>query len=339
MVRYHQITTTKVAQNAQQPACALLRGQNIVITGGTRGIGYATAQRALACEANHVTITSRPASRGGNAADRDRAIALLSDQFPGRVAHQFADVRVECARDPQTGKAVDDGVCNARVLDPNLREALRLPPVVDGVALNAGVFGPGDTSRYVTKLPSDAYADVMATNCEGVARGMRDFALAQKHKPSRNHPAIAVLTSIYSEGSSLFSNYAYTASKGCARSLVQHGAIEFARPEGIGLPAQIFVNGIAPGFVKTPLSKGFWQEQSVRNNIAEQHPNGAWVPVEGVADAVVGMLRPNTGITGTNLRVDNGIGAESRPIWKEARTIRALTGEPCCGGRAQAKTK
>ena len=333
-MRYHQ-TTTPVAQDAPTTACQSLLGQNVLVTGGTRGLGYSTAARALECGANHVTITSRPPDRGGSLADRDEAMRILRQKFPGRIAHQFADVRVECAVAPSTGAPVDDGVCNARVFDPVLRTRLGLPRVLDGVVLNAGIFGPGDTSRYFTKLKPSAYADVMATNCEGVARGLRDYAHAQQQAPSVKHPAAVVLTSIYSEGSSLFSNYAYTASKGCARSLVHHAAVEFARPEGVGLPAQIRVNGVAPGFVKTPLSKGFWQQQSVRNNIAEQHPTGEWVAAQAVADAVVDLVRPNLGITGSNIRVDNGIGAEARPIWKEARTIRALTGEPCCGGDAQ----
>lgn len=49
-----------------------MKGRTVLITGGTGGIGYATA-RALARSRVHVLITGRDAGRGGACRQGDRA--------------------------------------------------------------------------------------------------------------------------------------------------------------------------------------------------------------------------------------------------------------------------
>ena len=77
----------------------------MIITGGTRGLGLLQARSAMRAGANHVTITSRPSSLGGNAKDVDKAMKLLRKEG-SNVDHVYADARRSCA----PGK--DDGKCN-----------------------------------------------------------------------------------------------------------------------------------------------------------------------------------------------------------------------------------
>ena len=51
--------------------CASLDGQNIVVTGGTRGLGVEHAKRALDCKANHVTITGWRHPENGYDTEKD----------------------------------------------------------------------------------------------------------------------------------------------------------------------------------------------------------------------------------------------------------------------------
>ena len=105
-------------------------GRNIVITGGTRGLGRQQAESALLCGANHVTITGRSAADGGTPQDgfnteRDLALCYGKD----KISYVQSDVR----SDEDTH----------RLFDPAARSEQGLPPVVHAASLNAGIFGDG----------------------------------------------------------------------------------------------------------------------------------------------------------------------------------------------------
>ena len=263
--------------------CDHLQNRNIVVTGGTRGLGLLQVEHALRCGASHVTFTNRPESMGGNSEDAQKAVERLEAEFDSsRFSHVEADVRVAC-------DGSNDDVCNGRVFDPNMRESLGLPRRVDSASLNAGVFGPGDVSRRLDVIENHHWDNIMDTNCKGVFHGIRDFANAQKEEPSSN-PSVVVIKSIYGSGASLFGNAPYHASKFCAHGVMKQAAIEYARPER-GIP-KIQVNSVSPGFSKTPLTKGFWHIEDVRDEIANAHPTGEWVEGEDVASTVGWLLNP-----------------------------------------------
>ena len=304
--------------------CSHLKDRNIVVTGGTRGLGYLQVERALECGANHVTFTSRPEEMGGNVDDVKNATRHFETKYgKDRVRHEYADTRIEC---PDSRK--DDGFCNGRVILPDMREGLGLPRRVDSISLNAGIFGPGDETRRLDTITSEHWDNIVDTNCRGVWLGLKAFANAQKDEPSPN-PAAVVIKSIYGSGASLFGNAPYHASKFCAHGVTKQAAIEFARPER-GFP-KIQVNSVSPGFSSTPLTKGFWQIEGVRSEIANAHPTGQWVKGEDVAETVAWLLNPPSSVTGIDVPVDNGVMAQSVPGWSQADAIRRQTGEPCCG--------
>lgn len=306
--------------------CDHLKHRNIVITGGTRGLGFLQVEHALECQANHVTFTSRPVQNGGNAEDTTHAQQYFQDKYGDKVTHVFSDVRVPCPS--SKGQLVDDGVCNGRVFAPHLRESLSLPARVDSASLNAGIFGPGDATRRLDVISEDNWDNVMDTNCKGVWLGLQDFANAQKTHPSDN-PAVVVIKSIYGSGASLFGNAPYHASKFCVHGVMKQAAVEFARAER-GIP-KIQVNSVSPAFTKTPMTKGFWHVEAVRGHMANAHPTGEWVEGTDVAKTVGWLMNPPASITGADLPVDNGVMAQSIPGWSIADDVRKLTGEPCCG--------
>jgi 3-dehydrosphinganine reductase len=129
-------------------------GKKILITGGSAGIGLATARRALA-DGARVCIASRSRDR------LDNAVRGLAGARDGRVHAVELDVRDEAS--------VTNGVALARERLGGL----------DIVISNAGYAHPG----YVEALPWQAFEDMLAVNYLGMVRVTRavlpEFILAR----------------------------------------------------------------------------------------------------------------------------------------------------------------
>ena len=293
--------------------------RNIVITGGTRGLGALQAEYALHCGANHVTITGRSARDGGTPADGFRTAGRLAERYGAdRIAYVQSDVRSD--RDTR------------EIFDPDARAAMRLPPQVHAASLNAGIFGEAGVTRGLRTLPTESFERVMDTNCTGVFRSMREFSRAAR-QTQVSDPSLLLIKSIYGSGGSVFSNAGYQASKFCVDGLTKQGAIELARPAYTG-QAKITVNSLSPGFVKTPLTQGWWEDPQVDNIIANAHPQGTWVDPESIGETAMFLLRAPRSVTGVDLFVDGGTTAGSIPNIEDGEIVREITGEPCCGKTA-----
>mgnify|MGYP001179079512 FL=1 len=309
--------------------CTHLEGKNVLVTGGTRGLGLMQVDEALRCGANHVTFTSRPKEKGGNEADAENAKNFLKENYDEeRFTYVESDVRQICPENE--GNLVDDGACNGRVFDPEIRKSLGVPERLDSISLNAGVFGPGDETRRLDKLSMEHFDNTIRTNCTGVFHGIRDFANAlQRQEVQPSNPSVVVLKSIYGSGASLFGSAGYMGSKFCANGVTKQAAIEYARPER-GYP-RIQINSVSPAFSKTTMTRGFWDEEKVRDEVANAHPTGTWVEGSSVAKTVTWLMNPPQNVTGADIPVDNAVMAQSVPGWSQADRIRKITGEPCCG--------
>ena len=115
--------------------------------------------------------------------------------------------------------------------------------------------------------------------------------------------------------------------------LTKQGAIELARPAYTG-QAKITVNSLSPGFVKTPMTQGWWEDPQVDNIIANAHPQGTWVDPESIGETAMFLLRAPRSVTGVDLFVDGGTTAGSIPNIEDGEIVREITGEPCCGKTA-----
>ena len=91
--------------------------------------------------------------------------------------------------------------------------------------------------------------------------------------------------------------------------LMSKGAIEgLTKAMGVELaPHGIRVNSVGPTFIETPLSRPFFENKEFANDTLARIPMGKLGDVEDVADAVVYLAAPASGmVTGTSLVVDGG---------------------------------
>jgi NAD(P)-dependent dehydrogenase (short-subunit alcohol dehydrogenase family) len=93
----------------------------------------------------------------------------------------------------------------------------------------------------------------------------------------------------------------YTATKHAVEGMTKAMAFELG-PKGIR------VNGIAPGFVETPLTEGVLSDQKFRDRIVRAMPLGRLMTVEDIMGAVVFLASPASRmVTGLSLVVDGGM--------------------------------
>ena len=71
---------------------ATLKGQTIVIAGGTSGIGFSVAKGALLTLAAHVIVASSTQTKVDDAVERLRAI-IAENKLPGKVSGLVFDAR------------------------------------------------------------------------------------------------------------------------------------------------------------------------------------------------------------------------------------------------------
>ena len=300
--------------------CTSLQGQNIVVTGGTRGLGIEHAKRALDCQANHVTITGWNNPDNGYETEKD-------------LKNIYGDSKIDFVRaDARTQNG------NHKVFDPNEREKLSLPKVVHHAVLNAGIFGVANIAdRGIDSLDEEIFDNVHQTNCKGVFLGIQEFAngYANNCKESNcpHNPSIVAIKSIYGSGASAASNAAYQSSKFCVDGLVKQSAIEFARPQNYAqkdfdLPHAIRVNSVSPGFAYSNMTDEFHNDPKTKKIIEKSQAHGKWVNPRNISKQVVSLMSAED-VSGTDIFVDGGTHAQTIPNYVDS--LQLNTSKGCCG--------
>jgi len=191
-----------------------LRGKNVLVTGGSMGIGYAAASACLRAGAR-ITICAR------KQADVQQAVERLEAVSPGQVRGAPADV-------------TDIGQLN-RIMDLLEREQGPMSAVIH----SAGIYGP---IGKITEVDPNEWFDAVRVNLFGTFLVARQAAIRlMRHGGGR--------MAFFSGGGAAtpFPHYtAYACGKVGVARLVETLAIEFA-------PFRIELNCIAPGFVATRL--------------------------------------------------------------------------------------
>lgn len=247
-------------------------GRTAIVTGGTRGIGKATAHKLASSGAN-VLITGRKQESVDAAA---------------------ADINAALQGHPNAGKAV--GVA-AHVADPEaalatctraVEEFGRLDVLVNNAGTNPA-FGP------VHMQSAEIMTKVFQINTIAPAV----WASAAIKSGLGKSPGAAIVN-VASIGALSMEDYigVYNASKAALLHLTKQMARELA-------PA-VRVNAISPGVVRTKLSEALWKENE--SSTTQLIPAGRIGEPSDIADAIAFLAAPSSSwLTGENLVVDGGM--------------------------------
>jgi len=253
---------------ADQNGLLDLHGQHVLVAGGGRGIGAATAIMAARAGAA-VSITYREDSTSA-----EQTVAAIT-ATGGRACAYATDIADEQATHAVTDAAVRD-----------------LGPLT-GLVVSAGIYADG--WRPIAETSLDYWNQVMAINLTGTFLAVR---AALPHLRQAPTSSIVIITSTAGQRGA-GGNAAYATSKGAQITLMRSLAQEFAED-------RIRVNCVAPAWTDTgtaiPLIDRFG-----RDNIVANAPLGRVGLPDDSAGAICYLLSDlAVYVTGSTLTVDGG---------------------------------
>ena len=248
-----------------------LTGKVALVTGGSRGIGAATA-RMLAAAGAEVAITYR-----SRRADAESAADSIANQRPeSRPLVLQADL-----------SQPDD--CT-RVVAETTNQFHRL----DIFVANAAIWPPDDES--VVEMSPERWSDTLRTNLDSVFYGTK-AVLGIMEAGGR---VVIISSTAGQRGEAFHADYA--ASKGAIISFVKSVCIEAA-------PRGITVNAVAPGWVDTEMSaEPYGADDGKGRALIEQRiPLGRVASSEEIAGPIVFLCSGlASGMTGEIVNVNGG---------------------------------
>jgi glucose 1-dehydrogenase len=253
-----------------------VRGKNVLITGGTSGIGQATAVRFAEHGANvAINYLTTPGEAAGT---EEQVVACLRKV----QQHGVRDVLVQ------------GDVSSEQDVVRMVGEASERLGGLDVLINNAGI----QISRPSEQLASAEFDRVLAVDLRGAflcaRQAIRRFLADEK-------PGVVINVSSVHEVIPRPSYLSYSISKGGVGNMTRTLALEYAR-------RGIRVNGVGPGATITPINRA-WTEDPVKTEIVAGHiPLGR----AGTADEMAGVCAflasdDAAYITGQTIFVDGGL--------------------------------
>lgn len=193
-----------------------LKDKVVIITGGSRGIGYATADAFLREGATVILAASSRESA-------DKAVESLRGKYPDRVI-----------------AGISPDLISLESVRNEFREATSKYGCVDILVNNAGV----SESTPFTEYTEEAFDKVMDLNVKGVFNATRAASECMIARGSGVILSTSSMVSLYGQPSGI----AYPASKFAVNGLT----VSLARELG---PKGIRVNAVAPGITETDMMK------------------------------------------------------------------------------------
>jgi 3-oxoacyl-[acyl-carrier protein] reductase len=247
-----------------------LGGKCAIVTGAATGIGRATALEL---------------------ARRGCAVAFNYVELPGR------DVAVQAAMTEAVLKSLGVAVycdrCDVRLMNEVDRFVKAAREAIGGVHVlvnNAGI----SRDAALWKTDEKAWRDVVDTNLTGAFNMIH--AVAPIFRAQHYGKIVNVASIMAMKPGFGVANYA--ASKAGLIGLTHAAAVELG-------PANVNVNAVAPGFVKTELTEHLWEELAARAR--GQTPLGRIAEPDDVAQLIVFLVSDAARhITGEIIRVDGG---------------------------------
>jgi glucose 1-dehydrogenase len=263
-----------------------LKGKNVLVTGGTSGIGQAIAVRFAEYGANVAINYLRRADEAADTEEKVHACVAQVQQTGVRDLLVQGDVSKE-----------DDVV---RMFEETVDQLGGLDVLVN----NAGI----QISRPSHELSAEDFDKVLAVNLRGAFLCARE---AIKRFLEAGTPGVVINVSSVHQLIPKPDYVGYSASKGGMQNLTRTLALEYAAKA-------IRVNAIGPGATITPINRA-WVDDPVKREMVESH-----IPMvrAGTADEMAGVtcfLASDDAayITGQTIFVDGGLTlyADFREPW------------------------
>ncbi len=257
-----------------------LTGKNVIVTGGTSGIGQAIAVR-FAAEGSHVAINylKRPED------------AAMTDE----LVHQALD---QCVHDVKQHGVnhilVQADVSKEGDVRQMFAETIEKLGGVDVLINNAGIQIPGDSHE----IDVAAFDRVLSINLRGAYMAARQ---AIRHFLAEEKPGVIINVSSVHQTIPKPRFVGYSVSKGGMQNMTRTLALEYA---GRG----IRVNGIGPGATITPINRA-WVDDPEKKAMVEAHIPMARAGTADEMAAVTAFLCSDEAayITGQTIFVDGGL--------------------------------
>jgi glucose 1-dehydrogenase len=277
---------TATAPEALREELRGLQGKNVLVTGGTSGIGQAIAVRFAEFGANvAINYRSRPDDAAGTEQQVEACVAKVQ-----RMGVKDVIVRGDVSKEEDVVSMFEETVDKLGGIDVLIN--------------NAGI----QISRPSHELSAEDFDKVLGVNLRGAFLCARE---AIKHFLAENKPGVITNISSVHQRIPKPSYLGYSVSKGGMQNMTTTLALEYA---GQG----IRVNAVGPGATITPINRA-WVDDPVK---AEQVTSHIPIPRPGTADemaAVVCFLASDDAayITGQTIFVDGGLTlyADFREPW------------------------
>ncbi len=244
-----------------------LEGKVALITGSTKGIGKSIAQ-AFAQAGAKVVISSRK---------EDKCVEVAADI--NKAGGEAIPVACNISHKEQLRKLVD----------ATLQNWGRIDVLVCNAAVNP-YYGP------LAEIPEDAYDKIMDTN---VKSNLWLCNMVIPQMAERKDGAVIIISSIGGlKGNDKLG--AYGLSKAADMQLARNLAVEWGH-------ANIRVNCIAPGLVRTDFARALWEDPKANARAIASYPIGRLGEPEDIAGAALFLgTKAGSFVTGQTLVVDGG---------------------------------